>query len=44
MTEKKINKSAKDGKFVSNKEIKKNPDTTYQQTVKVPKKGSTNKK
>lgn len=35
--ERKINKSAKDGKFVSNNDIKKKPATTYQQTVKVTK-------
>jgi hypothetical protein len=34
-----VNKSAKDGKFVSNKDIKNKPSTTYQQTVKVGKSG-----
>ena len=35
-----VNKSAKDGKFVTNKEVKNKPSTTYVQTVKktVPKK------
>ncbi|KAA1053220.1 hypothetical protein [Azospirillum argentinense] len=28
-----VNKSAKDGKFVSNKDIQKKPSTTYKQTV-----------
>lgn len=28
-----VNKSAKDGKFVSNKEMQKHPNTTYKQTV-----------
>lgn len=30
----KVNKSAKTGKFVSNKAVKKSPSTTYKQTVK----------
>lgn len=34
-----INKSAKTGKFVSEKQLKKNPDTTYKQKI-VLKKGS----
>lgn len=29
-----VNKSAKTGKFVSNETVKKNPSTTYKQTVK----------
>ena len=29
-----VNKSAKDGKFVSDKQVKNNPNTTYKQTVK----------
>jgi len=36
MTTKKVNKSAVTGQFVTNKEIQKNPDKTFQQTVKVP--------
>jgi len=39
---KKVNKSAKDGKFVSDKAVKKSPDTTYKQTV--PTKGKTTKR
>jgi hypothetical protein len=31
---KQVNKSAKTGKFVSNNTVKKNPSTTYKQTVK----------
>ena len=31
---KQVNKSAKTGKFVSNKQVKKSPSTTYKQTVK----------
>ena len=34
-----VNKSAKSGKFVSNKTVKKNPSTTYRQTVKPKKSG-----
>jgi hypothetical protein len=30
----KVNKSAKSGKFVTEKTVKKNPSTTYKQTVK----------
>ena len=30
----KVNKSADTGKFVSNKEVQKNPKENYQQTVK----------
>lgn len=30
----KVNKSAVTGRFVSNKEVKKNPFETYKQTVK----------
>ena len=37
MTEKKINKSAKDGRIVSEEYLKKHPATTYKQTVVVPK-------
>ena len=33
-----VNKSAKTGKFVSNRQVAKNPQTTYKQTVKRPKK------
>jgi len=33
MATKKVNKSAVDGKFVSNAEVKKNPQKTYKQTV-----------
>ncbi|HPE71680.1 MAG TPA: hypothetical protein PK018_05835 [Candidatus Competibacter sp.] len=29
-----VNKSAETGRFVSDKAVKKNPKTTYQQTVK----------
>jgi len=29
-----VNKSSKTGKFVSNSTVKKNPSTTYKQTVK----------
>lgn len=35
---KKVNKSAKDGKFVSDKKVKKSPNTTYKQTVPTKKK------
>ena len=38
MTEKKINKSAVDGKFVSEKYLEKHPKETYKQTVKIPNK------
>jgi hypothetical protein len=31
---KKVNKSAKTGKFVTNRAVKKSPSTTYKQTVK----------
>jgi hypothetical protein len=31
---KQVNKSAKTGRFVSNATVKKNPTTTYKQTVK----------
>jgi hypothetical protein len=34
MPPKKVNKSAKNGKFVTNGAIKKGPSTTYKQTVK----------
>lgn len=34
-----VNKSAKTGKFVSNNTAKKNPGTTYKQTVKPKKSG-----
>ncbi len=34
-----VNKSAKTGKFVSNNTVKKNPGTTYKQTVKPKKSG-----
>ena len=34
---KKVNKSAKDGKFVTDKKVKKDPDTTFVQTVPVKK-------
>jgi hypothetical protein len=30
---KQVNKSAKTGRFVSNETVKKNPGTTYKQTV-----------
>jgi hypothetical protein len=30
----KVNKSAKTGRFVKNSTVKKNPSTTYKQTVK----------
>lgn len=30
----KVNKSAKTGRFVSDETVKKNPGTTYKQTVK----------
>lgn len=39
---KQVNKSAKDGKFVSDKAVKKSPNTTYKQTV--PTKGKKSKK
>jgi hypothetical protein len=29
-----VNKSAKNGQFVSNKQVKSSPNTTYKQTVK----------
>jgi len=32
-----VNKSAKDGRFVTDKEVTKDPDTTYVQTVPVKK-------
>jgi hypothetical protein len=35
---KKVNKSAKDGRFVPDKQVKKSPDTTYEQTVPVKRK------
>ena len=35
----KVNKSAKTGKFVSDNTVKKNPSTTYKQTVKPKKSG-----
>lgn len=34
MSEKKVDKSAKDGKFVSKETVKKSPNTTYTQTTK----------
>ncbi len=34
MPPKKVNKSAKTGKFVKSTTVKKNPSTTYKQTVK----------
>ena len=34
MPPRKVNKSAKTGRFVSNSTVKKNPSTTYSQTVK----------
>lgn len=40
----KINKSAKDGKIVTYKEVKKHPNTTYVQTVKKGSASKTNKK
>jgi len=30
----KVNKSAKTGRFIKNSTVKKNPSTTYKQTVK----------
>ena len=33
-TPKKVNKSARTGRFVSNATVKKNPSTTYKETVK----------
>lgn len=42
MATKKVNKSAKDGRFVTDKAVKKSPNTTYKQTV--PKKGKKPKK
>jgi hypothetical protein len=36
---KQVNKSAKTGKFVSSNTVKKNPGTTYKQTVKPKKSG-----
>ncbi len=32
---KKVNKSAKDGRFVTDKKVKSSPNTTYKQTVPV---------
>ncbi|MPN28190.1 hypothetical protein SDC9_175630 [bioreactor metagenome] len=34
MAQTKVNKSAVTGKFVSNKQVAKSPNTTYKQTVK----------
>lgn len=34
-----VNKSAKTGKFVKSATVKKNPSTTYKQTVKTKKSG-----
>lgn len=34
-----VNKSAKTGRFVSNNTVKKNPGTTYKQTVPTKKSG-----
>lgn len=30
----KVNKSAKSGRFVSNRQVKRSPSTTYQQSVR----------
>lgn len=42
-TTKKVNKSAIDGKFVSNEEIERHPKTTFRETVKVTTKKTTKK-
>lgn len=34
MPRKKVNKSARTGQFVSNRQVKRSPSTTYRQTVK----------
>ena len=34
MSPRKVNKSAKTGKFVSNKDVKNHPATTFRETVK----------
>ena len=41
MPTRKVNKSAKSGKFVSNRQVKRSPSTTYKQTVR---KGASKKK
>jgi hypothetical protein len=41
---KQVNKSAKTGRFVSSKQMKTTPGTTYKQTVPTGKKGGTKKK
>jgi hypothetical protein len=38
MAPRKVNKSAKTGKFVTNKEVKSHPATTFRETVKPKKK------
>jgi hypothetical protein len=40
MASRKVNKSAKTGKFVKDSTVKKSPSTTYRQTVKKPRKKS----
>jgi len=42
-TTKQVNKSAIDGRFVSNEEIKKHPNTTFRETVKKATKKATKK-
>lgn len=37
MATKKINKSAKTGRFVSEKYLEQHPDSTFKETVRVPK-------